>query len=407
MVTARPQPEGRRDSGPQRNLELTCMSNLLSTSEERVYFKDRFSRFLLVSEGWLAAYAPGRTAGELVGKTDFDVFSEQHASAAFEDEQRIIRTGEPLVGKVELETHSHRPDAWVSTTKMPLRDDAGEIIGTFGISRDVTAQIRAEQALLDQAQQLSVQNERLRELDGMKDEFIGLVSHELRTPLTSIIGYVRLLRDERTSEASADQYAEVIQRNSQRLLRLVEDLLFLSQTHSGTMQVDLRSADLAEIAKIAVEEMRPEAERKHIALVFSPACAPRLPVDATRIAQLLGNLISNAVKFTPDGGKVEVKVGTEPGKAVLEVSDTGIGIPAADRERIFDRFFRSAIATQQMIPGTGLGLTIAKNIAAAHHGSITVDSDEGRGSTFRLWLPLKQMPAADANDLAAGQARRA
>jgi PAS domain S-box-containing protein len=407
MVTAGPQPEEPRGSDPQRSLELTCMSNLLSTSQERVYFKDRLSRFLLVSEGWIGAYAPGRTAAELIGKTDFDVFSERHASAAFEDEQQIIRTGEPLVGKVELETHSDRADAWVSSTKMALRDADGEIIGTFGISRDVTAQIRAEQALLDQTQQLSLRNERLRELDGMKDEFIGLVSHELRTPLTSIIGYVKLLRDRRTSEANADQYAEVIQRNSQRLLRLVEDLLFLSQTHSGTVSVELRSVDLGEIAESAVEEMRPEAERKHIALAFSPACAPRLPVDATRIAQLLGNLISNAVKFTPDGGKVEVRVGTDGDKAVLEVADTGVGIPAADRERIFDRFFRSAIATQQMIPGTGLGLTIAKNIVVAHHGAITVDSDEGRGSTFRIWLPLEQAPAAGAQDLAAGQARTA
>jgi PAS domain S-box-containing protein len=407
MVTARPQPGGPGGRDPQRGLELTCMSNLLSTSQERVYFKDRLSQFLLVSEGWIGAYAPGRTAEELIGKTDFDVFSERHASAAFEDEQQIIRTGEPLVGKVELETYSHRADAWVSTTKMALRDDAGEIIGTFGISRDVTAQIQAEQALLDQTQQLSLQNERLRELDGMKDEFIGLVSHELRTPLTSIIGYVRLLRDSRTSEVNADQYAEVIQRNSQRLLRLVEDLLFLSQTHSGTVSVELRSVDLGEIAQSAVEEMRPEAERKHIALAFSPACAPRLPADATRIAQLLGNLISNAVKFTPNGGKVEVRVGTDRDKAVLEVADTGVGIPAADRDRIFGRFFRSATATQQMIPGTGLGLTIAKNIVAAHHGTITVDSDEGRGSTFRIWLPLEQAPAAGAQDLAAGQARTA
>jgi two-component system, sensor histidine kinase and response regulator len=406
MVTARPQPERSQGSDPLRNLELTCMSNLLSTSQERVYFKDRLSRFLLVSEGWIAAYVPGRTAKELVGKTDFDVFSEQHASAAFEDEQQIIRTGEPLVGKVELETYSHRPDAWVSTTKMALRDADGEIIGTFGISRDVTAQIRAEQALLDQAQQLSLQNERLRELDGMKDEFIGLVSHELRTPLTSIIGYVKLLRDERTSEVNADQYAEVIQRNSQRLLRLVEDLLFLSQTHSGTMAVELRTADLAEITESAVEEMRPEAERKHIDLVYSAADGPRLPVDATRIAQLLGNLISNAVKFTPDGGKVEVRVGTEGKGAVLEVADTGVGIPAADRDRIFDRFFRSAIATRQVIPGTGLGLTIAKNIVAAHNGAITVDSEEGRGSRFRIWLPLRPNPTANTHDLAAGQARR-
>jgi two-component system, sensor histidine kinase and response regulator len=382
------------------------MSNLLA-SEERVYFKDRMSRFLLVSEGWIAAYAPGRTAEELIGKTDFDVFSEQHAAAAFEDEQQIMRSGEPIVGKVERETYSGRPDACASTTKMPLRNERGEIIGTFGISQDVTAEIRAEEALTRQAQQLSMQNDRLRELDEMKDEFIGLVSHELRTPLTSIIGYVKLLRDERVSELQADHYADVIQRNSQRLLRLVEDLLFLSQNHPGKMAVELRSADLGEIAASAVEEMRPEAERKNIDLALSASAAPRFPVDAARITQLLGNLISNAVKFTPDGGRVQVEVGTEGDHAVLTVADTGVGIPAADRERIFDRFFRSEIATRQAIPGTGLGLTIARDIAAAHDATITVESEEGRGSTFKIWLPLRLAPVPDTTDCAVEEARRA
>ena len=103
---------------------LTCMSNLLSATEERVYFKDKESRFLFVSSGWLAAYAPGRTAAELVGKTDFEVFSSEHASAAFADEQRIIATGHPIAAKVEQETFSDRPSAWVSTTKMPLREES-------------------------------------------------------------------------------------------------------------------------------------------------------------------------------------------------------------------------------------------------------------------------------------------
>ncbi len=392
MVTAQPQPGGRRESEAQRNLKLTCMSNLLSSSEERAYFKDRRSRFLLVSAGWIAAYAPGRAAQELIGKTDFDIFSDQHAVAAYEDEQQIIRTGQPIVGKVELETYGGRPDAWVSTTKMPLRDDRGEIIGTFGISRDVTAQVQAENALTRQAWQLSTQNERLRELDGLKDDFLGLVSHELRTPLTSIIGYARLLRDERTSNLNTDQFAEVIQKNAQRLLRLVEDLLFLSQNQPGEVAVELRSADLADIAASAVEEMRPEAQRKHIDLAFSATDVPRIAVDLARIAQLLGNLISNAVKFTPDGGKVEVSLGMDGEQAVLAVADTGVGIPAADRERIFERFFRTEIAEREVIPGTGLGLAIAKDIVEAHHGTIAVDSNEGHGSTFTIRLPRQALP---------------
>jgi signal transduction histidine kinase len=293
---------------------------------------------------------------------------------------------------VERETRGGRPDAWVSTTKMPLRDGAGQIIGTFGISRDVTAQVEAQSALTRQARQLSTSSERQRELDGLKDDFLGLVSHELRTPLTSIIGYARLLRDQRTSNLNTDQFAEVIQKNAQRLLRLVEDLLFLSQNQPGELAVELRSADLADIAASVVEEMRPGAQRKHIDLAFSAAAVPRLAVDPARMAQLLGNLISNAVKFTPDGGKVEVSLGVDEDQAVLSVADTGVGIPAADRERIFERFFRTATATRQVIPGTGLGLAIAKDIVEAHHGTIAVDSDEGRGSTFLIRIPRQARP---------------
>ena len=364
------------------------MSNLLSTSKERVYFKDLMSRFLFVSQGWIEAYTPGRTAEELTGKTDFDVFTKAHASAAFADEQEIIRTGEPLVGRVERETYQGRPDAWVSTTKIPLRDDGGEIIGTFGISRDITPQITAEHALARQAGELSAQNERLRELDRLKDEFVALVSHELRTPLTSIIGYIQLLRDERASGLDTDHFAEVIERNAERLLRLVGDLLFLSQMQSGQLMLDLHDTDLAGLAVEAVEEARPHAQRRHIVLDLSAGFVPRVAVDPTRIAQLLGNLISNAVKFTLEGGKVGVTLAVEGGEAVFSVADTGIGIRAADRERIFERFFRTEAATRRAIPGSGLGLTISQAIVEAHGGTITVRSDEAHGSTFTVRLPM-------------------
>jgi len=358
-------PAQRREEGePQRELELICMGNLLAATGERVYFKDLQSRFLLVSAGWIAAYAPGRTAEELIGKTDSDVFSGEHALAAFQDEQQVIRTGEPLVGKVELETYGGRADTWVSTTKMPLRDEDGQIIGTFGISRDVTAQI----------------------------DYIGLVSHELRTPLASILGYVEMLREEGVSGPDADHCAEVIERSAQRLLRLVGDLQLLSQIQSGKMAMEFRSTDLADVAARAVEELRPEAQRKHIDLALCATAIPRLTVDPVRIAQVLGNLLSNAVKFTPEGGRVEVRLGTEEGQVVLAVADTGAGLPVADRERIFERFYRTAIARRQAIQGTGLGLTITRAIVEAHSGTIAVDSDEGRGSTFTVRLPLRLRP---------------
>jgi signal transduction histidine kinase len=387
-------PQGQEESEPRRELELTCMSNLLSATWERVYFKDLLSRFLLVSAGWIAAYTPDRVAEDLIGKTDFDVFSEEHASVAFQDEQQVIRTGEPMVGKVELETYGGRTETWVSTTKMPLRDQRGQIIGTFGISRDVTAQITAENTLAKQALQLMAQNESLLELDRLKDEFISMFSHELRTPLASILGYVEILREEGVTGPDAGHCAEVIERNAQRLLRLVGDLQVLSQIESGKMPMEFRSADLADLAACAVEEMRPEAQRKHIELALSAAGLPHVAADPARITQLLGNLLSNAVKFTPDGGRVEVRLRKDGDQLELAVADTGVGIPAADLERIFERFYRTAIARRQAIQGTGLGLTITKAIVEAHHGTIAVDSEEGRGSTFTVRLPLGLSPGA-------------
>ena len=147
MVKRELHPQPSHESETLLALERTCMRNLLYSTEERVYFKDLRSRFLLVSAGWMATAAPDRTVEEIIGKTDFDVFSKEHAAAAFEDEQQIIRTGEAMVGKLEQETFLDRTGPWVSTTKMPLRDERGQIIGTFGISRDVTAQIKAEKAL--------------------------------------------------------------------------------------------------------------------------------------------------------------------------------------------------------------------------------------------------------------------
>lgn len=391
MAEANAAPRGDPDSESLRELKLTCMANLLSATEERVYFKDLQSRFLFVSAGWLAAYAPGRSAEDLTGKTDFDVFSHQHAADAFADEQEIIHSGKSISGQVERETYTGRPDAWVSTTKMPLLDRNGQIIGTFGISRDVTAHVSAENMLARQASELAAQNERLRELDRLKDEFIAAVSHELRPPLTSILGYLEVLEDEGADGPNSGRFAEVIGRNANQLLRLVGDLLFLSRMRSGRLALDLRDTDLAALAAEAVANARSDAEVKHIELALSTTAVPPFAADPGRIGQLLGGLISNAVKFTGEGGKVAVRVGEADDHAVVTVIDTGMGIPAGEQERIFEHFYRTAAATQQVIPGTGLGLAIARAIVDAHHGNVTVTSTEGQGSTFTVLLPLRTM----------------
>jgi signal transduction histidine kinase len=221
------------------------------------------------------------------------------------------------------------------------------------------------------------------------DEFIATVSHELRTPRTLIIGCIELLEEEGADGPNTGRYAEVIGRNAAALLRLVGDLLFLSRMRSGQLALEYRATDLAAAAAEAVAEARPEVQLKNIDLILSTAAVPPFTADPARIGQLIGSLISNAVKFTAPGGRVEVRVGETDGQALVTVSDTGAGIPAADLERIFERFYRTAAAAKQAIPGTGLGLAIAKAIVEAHRGRITVDSTEGRGSTFTVLLPLR------------------
>jgi len=233
-----------------------------------------------------------------------------------------------------------------------------------------------------------------REAERMKDEFSALVSHELRTPLTSIIGYLELLRDDADSDGDDPrarqraQFLAVVDRNAKRLLRLVGDLLFVAQVEAGKLSLDETDVDLGAVARESVEAAAPRARDGGVELTLDEEAAPVVRGDRDRLAQALDNLVSNAIKFTPAGGRVGVRLACEYDRAVLEVTDTGIGISQADLEQLFQRFFRTQRATSAAIPGVGLGLTIAQAIVHGHDGQISVQSSDGEGTTFRIELPL-------------------
>jgi signal transduction histidine kinase/HAMP domain-containing protein len=233
-----------------------------------------------------------------------------------------------------------------------------------------------------------------REAERMKDEFSALVSHELRTPLTSIIGYLELLRDDADSDGDDPraqqraQFLAVVDRNAKRLLRLVGDLLFVAQVEAGKLSLDEGDVDLGAVARESVEAAAPRARDGGVELTLEEEAAPVVRGDRDRLAQALDNLVSNAIKFTPAGGRVGVRLACEYDRAVLEVADTGIGISQADLEQLFQRFFRTQRATSAAIPGVGLGLTIAQAIVHGHDGQISVQSSDGEGTTFRIELPL-------------------
>jgi signal transduction histidine kinase len=240
---------------------------------------------------------------------------------------------------------------------------------------------------------------RLQDLDQVKSDFVASVSHELRTPLTSIRGYVEMLRDGDAGEIQPDQehMLDVVQRNADRLLGLIEDLLTLSRIESGAFRVALAPVALDDIVRATLEELRPQAAGRAVDLVADLAeGVPTVLGDAAQLERVLLNLLSNAIKFTTDGGLVVVRMRASGSTVELEVEDEGIGIPEAEQERLFSRFFRSSTSQERAIQGTGLGLTIVKTIVDHHSGEISVRSQSGVGTTFTVRLPAAAAPVGVA-----------
>jgi PAS domain S-box-containing protein len=313
--------------------------------------------------------------------------------------QRAAReTGTPLEIEYRFLANDGRV-VWLQDSYTIVRDETGRPWYTQGYALDITARKQAEadrEALLSRAQ---LQNERLRELDRMKDEFVALVSHELRTPLTSIRGYLELLIEESETVAFEPAHLEwlgVIDRNSERLLALVEDLLLKAQVNAGKVALSVGEIDLARIVEQSALTAAPVAAARGIELSASTSSLPPVAADPVRIGQVIDNLISNALKFTPAGGRVELRAGIHAGRAVVEVADTGHGISPAEQKRLFERFYRTSRAQTDAVPGVGLGLSIAKAIVDAHGGTIACSSVEGEGSTFSIELPLASVATAAA-----------
>jgi signal transduction histidine kinase len=269
------------------------------------------------------------------------------------------------------------------------------LVGVINALDGLRVTERLARAEAETAQRLlTEQNERLREADRLKDEFVALISHDLRTPLTSITGYVELALEDDSVSDDVRSFLHVVARNAERLLVLVNDLLFVARLQAGEMSLEPEEIDLDSVVGESVAAIEPRAAAKGITLTCELEAVPPVQVDRGRMLQVLDNLASNAIKFTPEGGSVRISLRRDGDSVLLEVADSGIGIAADDQRRLFQRFFRAGNAVERQIPGTGLGLYICRVIAEAHEGSLSVRSELGRGSTFRLELPLQ--PAAVA-----------
>lgn len=253
--------------------------------------------------------------------------------------------------------------------------------------RILAAELKARKGVEAARRQVVEQNQRLRELDEFKTQFMSTLSHELRTPLTSIVSFIGLLRDAEPPLApQAAEFVDIIERNSDRLLRLVSDLLLLGSLEAGSLPLDLASFSAAGLAEEAVRARSAAAYRHGVTIELEAADGPPLRVDRLRMLQVLDNLISNAIKFTEPRGHVHVAAQCEADEWRIEVVDSGIGIPTEEQAKIFERFFRASNARIEAVPGTGLGLSVVRAIVELHGGRLEVHSTPGKGTSFSVFL---------------------
>jgi PAS domain S-box-containing protein len=272
-----------------------------------------------------------------------------------------------------------------------LSDRAAAVVGLFAAEAAVAIERADVLARLDELNgTLARQVEALRLSDQVKSDFVSSVSHELRTPLASILGYLEILTSEEVGELTdlQSEFLDIIETNSHRLLTLIDDLLTLAGLENGKLAMRLEAFDLSELVHGGIQAERPALAERGLEIDLQlPADPVQINADTHRLEQVVDNLLANAIKFTPAGGRISVRLTEADGLAELVVEDSGIGISPDDVGNLFERFFRAGSATEQAIPGTGLGLAISKGIVEAHGGAIAVTSELGHGSTFTVLLP--------------------
>jgi PAS domain S-box-containing protein len=382
------------------------LQNLLQNFPDHIFFKDRQSRFILVNPS--AAQNFGlRSPEETIGKTDFDIFAHEHASRALADEQEILRTGTPMVGKDEKETKPDGTTSWVTTTKLPLRNTKGEIVGIFGISRDITARKLAEEALKQAVEDLQKSREDLKSahqqlLHAERLEMVGRmaagIAHEVQNPLQILLMSIDYL-SQRMSDRDPvlDGVLNEMRNATRRADMIIRGVLDFSRSDD----LELKAQDLDTLVNNALALVKHALSLHQVELRthLAPGLPP-LALDGMKIEQVLVNLFTNAIQAMPEGGALRVT--TRAGRltethrdlgsrkaghfyagdtvVTVDIEDTGSGIPPEVLRKIFDPFF----TTKATGKGTGLGLAIVKRIIDLHSGEIEITNRPEGGVRCRL-----------------------
>ena len=371
----------------ERNLLNALMDNI----PDHIYFKDIDSRFIRMNRAQADRFGISNPV-QAMGKTDFDYFTEQHARPAFENEQEIIKTGRPMVNFEEAETYRDGRVATVSTTKIPFRNPDGQIIGTIGISRDITERKQAEGKLKEYSEHLEeMVEDRTRDLRNAQEQLVrkeklavlgqlaGSMGHELRNPLGVIsnsVYYLKLVQPDVNEKIK--QHHAMIEQEVHNAAQIVGDLLDYARVIS-TNQKSLSMPELVEhtLSRFPVPVSIPVS-------LEIPADLPQVYADPLHVEQILGNLITNACQAMKDSGKLTISASMKKRMATISVKDTGSGITPENMQKLFEPLFSTKVT------GIGLGLAVSKKLAEANAGRIEVESEVGKGSIFTVYLPVNE-----------------
>lgn len=349
-----------------------------------IFWKDKDSRYLGCNKNFAAL--DGRSSPrELVGKTDFDTAWRQHAESYRAFDRATMERGVPLLHQEEITHDDQGREMYILTSKVPLRNDSGEVIGLLGIIVDITERKQIETEL----QRAKEEAERAARIKG---EFLANISHELRTPLTLVASPLEslLAGDSGPLPAAAQLQLERAHRNALRLTGMVNDLLDFSRLEAGKQPVLPEHTNVSQLSELIVVDAQPLATSRGLTLTFSSRLRDvALSLDRSMFEKILMNLLGNALKFTHRGGSVEVTLRLLGDSFELSVSDTGIGIALADQERIFERFQQADATATRQYGGTGLGLALVREFSQLMGGSAGVESEPGKGSRFFVRLPCR------------------
>ena len=362
--------------------ERYLLNSLLASVPDAIYFKDASGRFIRLNApmaGRLGLADPR----EAEGKTAFELPHQEPTLALHAQDVAALRKGQSEHYVLQRRSLVDGSAEWDIATRLPLVDPVGHVVGILGILRDVTELKRAE--------------ERVHEAVRRRDEFLAMLSHELRNPLGAMVTATALLRTEEGMRTMGSRLIQVIDRQSQQMSRLLDDLLDVSRVTQNRIELRKERLELQNVARDAIDAVRSVMEGRDIRLVIDMTPQPLyVHGDAARLQQIHANLLTNAAKYTNRGGRVLLQLARDGGQAVVRVCDDGVGIRAELMDSIFDLFVQSPQTLDRSQGGLGVGLTLVRALVTMHGGTVTAKSDgECKGSEFEVRLPL--MGVEDAN----------